>query len=234
MQYREPENQRKNILLLFGLGTLGLNTLVLLLLFFNQTFLQQLSLALTPQSLIELTDGRAITADPQANLEREPATISRFVGESLTLMLTSSPRLRSIQALATTSPLLSVNLKEKFTERILKQQRALRLRLGDRNIETVLVIERISQPIKIEAGQWKVQVLAHQLLFSQSDLLGKSLPFNQLIGVRATNKNQISLSDKPRSLDLATYRQGEARLEIFDICAIEEKNCSLNLQNNQP
>lgn len=145
----------------------------------------------------------------------------------MTLMLTSSPRLTSKKALEVTSPLLTKNLKEKFGSVLLQQQRAVLLGSGDRNVETVLVIEKISQPIKIEAGQWKVQILAHQLLFSQSDLLGKTLPFNKLIGVRAISENPISLSDQPLPLDLATYRQGEAKLEIFAICDLNQKNCSL-------
>ena len=228
MQYPKQKDERKNILLLFGLGTLSLNTVILLLLFFNQTFIEQLTSQLTPRSLIELSNGQVITADPEVNLERQASTIFRFVGESLTLMLTSSPQIQSKKVLAITSSLLSASLKDQFATAILKEQRSLITGLSDRNVQTVLVIQKISQPTKIKASEWKIQVLAYQLFFSQSDLLGKSLPFNKVLSVRTIDKNKIKLPPKPLSLDLATYHLGEAKLEIFQICDIKGENCLLN------
>jgi hypothetical protein len=228
MRSRQSESQQKNTLLLFSFGTLGLNAIMLLLLFFNQSLLQSLSRQLTPQSLIELENGTAITADPEENLERQPATLSRFVGESMTLMLTSSARLPPRLVLNITSGLFSKSFQTRFANEILEQQRSLRSGREDANLETVLVIEKISAPLKIEAGQWKLEIVAHQLLFSSSDLLGKSLPFHKQIWVRAIPQNPITLPNKSLPLDLATYRLGEARLEIYQICDFQQKTCPQN------
>lgn len=228
MRSRQSENQQKNILLLFGFGTLGLNVIILLLLFFNQSLLQSLSQQLTPQSLIELADGQGITADPEENLERQPATLSRFVGESLTLMLTASARSPTRTVLNTTADLLTQSFQTRFANEILEEQRSLRSGQADSNLERVLVIQNISPPLKIAAGQWKLEIVAHQLLFSSSDLLGKSLPFHKQIWVRAIPKNPITLPSKPLPLDLATYQLGEARLEIAQICDFQQKTCPQN------
>ena len=226
MKLFQSENQKKNILFLFALGTFGLNFIILLLLFFHGTMLQQLSQQLAPQSLIELADGRVILADPETNLERQPETIRRFVGETMTLMLTFSSRQPQNEILAISSALLMDRFKPKFQTEMMKLNQKNQIASNNRSTESVLIIERISQPIKIGVGEWKVEIRANQLIFSGSDLLGKSIPFNRQILVRAIANNPISLPDNPLPWHLATFRLGEARLEIYNMCDLQQKNCS--------
>jgi hypothetical protein len=220
------ENQKKNILLLFAVGTFGLNLLSLVLLFFHGAILQQLDGRLTPQSLVELVGGRTITADPEADLERQPETIRRFVGEAMTLMLTSSPQQPPETVQDISSALLADEFKPKFQAGIPPLHRTIRSASGNKNVEHVLVVGRISQPTKIGEGRWKVQMLAYQLIFSNSDLLGQSISVNKQILVRSINKQAMLLPDRPNPLQLATYHLGEARLQIYNICPLQEKNCS--------
>lgn len=226
MKLFQSENQKKNILFLFALGTFGLNFIILLLLFFHETMLQQLSQQLAPQSLIELADGRVITADPETNLERQPETIRRFVGETMTLMLTFSSRQPQNEILAISSALLMDRFKPKFQTEMMKLNQKNQIASNNRSTESVLIIERISQPIKIGVGEWKVEIRANQLIFSGSDLLGKSIPFNRQILVRAIANNPLALPDNPLPWHLATFRLGEARLEIYNMCDLQQKNCS--------
>jgi hypothetical protein len=226
MKLFQSENQKKNILFLFALGTFGLNFVILLLLFFHETMLQQLSQQLAPQSLIELADGRVISADPETNLERQPETIRRFVGETMTLMLTFSSRQPQNEILAISSALLMDRFKPKFQTEMMKFNKKNQITSNNRSTESVLIIERISQPIKIGVGEWKVEIRANQLIFSGSDLLGKSIPFNRQILVRAIANNPISLPDNPLPWHLATFRLGEARLEIYNMCELQQKDCS--------
>jgi hypothetical protein len=220
------ENQKKNLLFLFALGTFGLNFVILLLLFFHETMLQQLSQRLAPQSLVELADGRVISANPETNLERQPETIRRFIGETMTLMLTFSSKQPQNEVLEISSALLMNRFKSKFKTEIMKLNKINQVPSNNRSTESVLVIERISQPINIGVGEWKVEIQANQLIFSGSDLLGKSIPFNRQILVRAIAKNSISLPDNPLPWHLATFRLGEARLEIYNMCNLQQKNCS--------
>ncbi len=226
MKLFQSENQKKNILFLFALGTFGLNFVILLLLFFHETMLQQLSQQLAPQSLVELADGRVISADPETNLERQPETIRRFVGETMTLMLTFSSKQPQNEILAISSALLMDRLKPKFQTEMMKLNQKNQITSNNRSTESVLIIERISQPIKIGVGEWKVEIRANQLIFSGSDLLGKSIPFNRQILVRAIANNPISLPDNPLPWQLATFRLGEARLEIYNMCELQQKDCS--------
>ena len=226
MKLFQSENQKKNILFLFALGTFGLNFVILFLLFFHEKMLQQLSQQLAPQSLVELADGRVISADPETNLERQPETIRRFVGETMTLMLTFSSKQPQNEILAISSALLMDRFKSKFQAEMLRLNQKNQIALNNRSTESVLIIERISQPIKIGVGEWKVEMRANQLIFSGSDLLGKSIPFNRQILVRAIANNPISLPDNLLPWHLATFRLGEARLEIYNMCELQQKDCS--------
>lgn len=226
MKLFQSENQKKNILFLFAMGTFGLNFAILLLLFFHETMLQQLSKQLAPQSLVELVDGRVITAAPETNLERQPETIRRFVGETMTLMLTFSSKQPQNEVLEISSALLMDRFKPKFKTEIMKLNKMNQVASNNRNTEGVLIITSISQPINIGTGEWKVEMQANQLIFSGSDLLGKSIPFNRQIFVRAIAKQTISLPENPFPWHLATFRLGEARLEIYNMCDLQQKNCS--------
>jgi hypothetical protein len=176
--------------------------------------------------LIELADGRVISADPETNLERQPETIRRFVGETMTLMLTFSSKQPQNKILAISSALLMDRFKPKFQTEMMKLNQKNQITSNNRSTESVLIIERISQPIKIGVGEWKVEIRANQLIFSGSDLLGNSIPFNRQILVRAIANNPISLPDNPLPWHLATFRLGEARLEIYNMCDLQQKDCS--------
>lgn len=226
MQLIKPENKKSSILPLLAVGTFGLHLFTLLLLLFHGSILQDLKRQLTPQSLVQLVDGRAITVDPQVSYERHPDTIRRFVGETMTLMLTWSRQQPPMTVWEISSQLLANNLKPKFQAEITSLNSSGQLTNITQGTEYVLVIERISQPTPIAEGTWKVEMLANQLTFSGANNLGTSTPFNKQILVRAIDQPAISLPANPLPWHLAAYRLGEARLEIYQICDIKENNCS--------
>ncbi|MBC1256624.1 hypothetical protein GNE54_14460, partial [Trichormus variabilis V5] len=96
----------------------------------------------------------------------------------------------------------------------------------NRGDDHVLVIQKISQPKLVKERQWKVEIFANQLIFNGSDNLGKSIPFNKQIVVRAIDEPSISLPSQPQPWHLAAFRLGESRLEIYNICDIEDTNCA--------
>ncbi|MEH2402008.1 hypothetical protein [Nostoc sp.] len=228
MQILKPENRKNNPLPLLAVGTFGLNVFTLLLLLFNGSMLQQLGRQLTPQSLVQLVDGRTITVDPEPNLERQPEAIRRFVGETMSLMLTWSDQQPPTQVWEITSQLVADNFKEKLKSEITNLNQDSQFENVNRGAENVLVIQKISQPTKIGDGQWKVEMFANQLVFSGYDRLGKSISFNKQILVRAIDEPATSLPNAALPLHFAAYRLGEARLEIYNVCEIKDKNCSGN------
>lgn len=228
MQLLKPENRKNNPLPLLAVGTFGLHVFSLLLLLFHGSMLQQLDKQRTPQSLVQLVDGRAITVDPEPNLERQPEAIRRFVGETMSLMLTSSEQQPPTQVWEITSQLVADNFQEKLKSEVTNLNPDSQFENVNRGAENVLVIQKISQPTEIGDGQWKVEMFANQLVFSGYDRLGKSTSFNKQILVRAIDEPATSLPNAALPLQFAAYRLGEARLEIYNVCDIKDKNCSGN------
>jgi hypothetical protein len=225
MQLVKPENKKTSILPLLAVGTFGLHILSLLLLLFHSSMIQALQKQLTPQSLVQLVDGRAITGDPQATHERHPETIRRFVGETMTLMLTWSQQQPPQTIWQITSQLLANNLRSQFQAEITNLNPTGQLANINRQTEYVLVIERISQPTQIAEGKWQVEMFAHHLNFSPANNLGTATEFNKQILVRTIDEPAAVLPNQPSPWHLAAYRLGEARLEIYQICEITDNNC---------
>ncbi|MBE9200477.1 MULTISPECIES: hypothetical protein [unclassified Nodularia (in: cyanobacteria)] len=225
MQLVKSENKKSSILPLLAVGTFGLHLFSLLLLLFHSSMIQDLKQQLTPQSLVQLVDGRAITVDPQQTAQRHPETIRRFVGETMTLMLTWSQQQPPMTVWEISSQLLANDLKPKFQAEITNLNPTGQLGNINRETEYILVIEKISQPTKIADGKWKIEMLANQLYFSGSNNLGTSTSFNKQILVRAIDQPATSLPTQPLPWHLAAYRLGEAKLEIYEICDIKDNNC---------
>ncbi|BCL34439.1 hypothetical protein [Nostoc sp. MS1] len=228
MQLLKPENKKTSILPLFAVGTFGLNLLTLLLLMFHGSMLQQLNRQFTPRSLVQLIDGHAITVDPKPSFERHPEAVRRFAGETMSLMLTWSSKQPPTAIWEASSRLLGNNLQAKFLSEINNLKSPSQIGNTTRNDDHVLVIQKISQPTPVGNGQWKVEMFANQLIFNGSDNLGKTIPFNKQIVVRAMDESAISLPSAPQPWDLAAFRLGEARLEIYNICDINDTNCTGN------
>lgn len=227
MQILKPENKKSSILPLLAIGTFGLHLFSLLLLMFHSSLLKDLSQQLTPQSLVQLVDGRAITVDPKPSVERNPETIRRFVGETMTLMLTWSEKQPPKTIWEISSQLLTNDLKPKFQSQIANLSATPQLANLSRGTEQILVIEKISQPIAVGEGRWKVEMTANQITFSVGDNLGTSTPFNKQIFVEAIDQEATALPDVgPLPWHFAAYRLGQARLKIYNVCEITDKNCS--------
>jgi hypothetical protein len=117
-------------------------------------------------------------------------------------------------------------LKQKFFTEITNLNSATQLEKINKGTEHVLVVQKISQPTQIADGKWKVEMLANQLTFTNSDNLGTSVSFNKQILVRARDEQATPLPEAPLPWHLAAYRLGEAKLEIYNICEIKDHNCS--------
>ena len=228
MRLSQRESKKNNIILpAFAVFSFGLHLIGLMLLLFHGSMLKQLKRQFIPQSLVQLADGRTITVDSQQNLERHPETIRRFVAETISFMLTHSEKQSQEIIWKIGSELLAKELRLKSPEKVLSFNPSQKFLDGERITETVLVIQKISQPKKIEDGKWKVQIVAHQLIFTDYNRLGKAIAINKQISVRAVNRPAFSLSKKPlpERLHLTASQIGEARLQVYHICDMQAANC---------
>jgi hypothetical protein len=226
MQLLNQNNKKTNFLPFFVLATFGLHVFTIMLLMFHNSMLQRLSGGL-PQSLVQLVDGRAITVDSQENLERNPETIRRFVGETMTTMFTWSEKQPPQAVWQATSQLLAGDLRRRFEVEITEgiPKNVLANSVG--NAESLLLVREISQPEKIKDGYWQLEIAANRLIFAgYNNKIGEAIPFNKKIIVRALDTQAISLPNGKNSLHSAIYRLNEARLEISNICDLKDNSCS--------
>ncbi len=226
MRLINQENHRTNILPLLTVATFGLHLLTLLLLMFDGSLLQQLNRQSTTPRLVELVDGSTLTVERQKSLDRNSETIRRFVGETMTLVFTWSEKQPPRTVWQISSELVADDFRKKFESVIANLNPGNQFENISRGTENVLVLQRVSQPTKIADGKWKLEMFANSLNFGSSDQLGKSVPFNKQILVRVVNRQPTSVPNAPLPLDLAVYRLGEAGLEVYNVCDIEDKNCS--------
>ena len=231
MRYLSPNRNNTNLIPLFVIGTFSLHLLTLLILMFHGTMLQQVKRKALPETLVQLADGRAITVSATDNLERNQQTIRRFVGEAMTLMLTSSAKLPPRLVEDISDPLLAEEFQQRLNSKNNdidfnnKQERT------SRNTEKVLVINKISQPEKISNGKWKVNILANRLIFKGTEKTGNSIPFNKQILVRAVSGDKVTPVRAETPANLAVSSLQEARLEIYNICEMKDEKCSTNKQS---
>ncbi|AKG19981.1 hypothetical protein [Calothrix sp. 336/3] len=224
--FTKSEAKKSSILPLFVVITFSVNVLTLLILLFHGSLLQELGKRLTPQSLVQLIDGRAITVDPKVNLERHPETIRRFVGETMTLMLTWSSKQPPKTIWETVYGLMTDEIKQKLKAEIITLNPSVQFENTNRVDENVFVIERISQPKQLTEGKWQVEISGYQLNFSSSDQRGKSIKIHKQILVRSTEEQNVTLPNLPLPWHLAAYRIGEAKLEIYQMCDGKDTQCA--------
>lgn len=225
MQLYNQKTKKANILPLFVVATFSLNVLTLLLLMFHGSMLKRLGGQL-PQSLVQLTDGRAITVESQEYSERNLETIRRFVGQTMTLMFTWSEKQPPQRVWQLTSELLSGDVKPKLEAEVIQTTPREILENRISGAESVLLIRRISQPEEVGNGEWKLEITANRLFLTGNNRSGEAIPFNKKIFVRALDTQIISAPTTDNSLHAAVYRLNEARLEIYKMCDIKDKSCS--------
>ncbi|KAB8315784.1 hypothetical protein SD81_031030 [Tolypothrix campylonemoides VB511288] len=225
-------NKKTNILPLFVVATFGLHLFTILLLMFHSSLLKRLSGSL-PQSLVQLVDGRAITVDSQENLERNPETIRRFVGETMTMMFTWSDKQPPQTVWQATSELLAGDIRRKIQAEI-TQAIPKNVLVNPVGAESVLLVRSISQPEKIANGQWQVDIAANRLIFAgYNNKNGEKIPFNKKIFIRALDTQAITIPNAQNPIDSAIYSLNEARLEISNICDIQDKTCATKMMEVQ-
>ena len=233
MRHLNINKSNTNLIPLFVIGTFSLHLLTLLILMFHGTMLVQVKRKTLPETLVQLADGRAIGVAATENLERNQQTIRRFVGETMNLMFTSSEKLppRLIEEII--SPLLAVEFRQKLESKDNDLNFNNKQERNSRSTEKVLVIKKISQPEKISNGEWKVNIFANRLTFKGTEKTGSSIPFNKQILVRAIGGSKFTSVGAGTPVNLAISGLREARLEIYNICELKDKKCSISKKNKK-
>ncbi|MBW4595417.1 MAG: hypothetical protein KME46_21555 [Brasilonema angustatum HA4187-MV1] len=232
-------------LALFALGTFALHLLTFFLLVLLYGAYSTLSKK-EPPSLVQLQDGKSIKAIPLGSRERTPQVVTRFINDTMILMMNASgslpattpeearePKIDSgvdIRAVGngrskvtTAAWQASAALSEDFRKEFLKL-------LADTTpqgvfkgtTQMVLTPLSIQPPVKIAEGKWKVKMVANLTVFDRRNNLGEIIPFNKEIFVQA-----VEAPDPPvqmTGLTAVIYGVRSSGLEIYAIRDTSEEN----------
>ncbi|WP_218082510.1 hypothetical protein [Anthocerotibacter panamensis] len=233
------QERRKDILPLFVLATFISQVFVILLLMFQGTLINQLSRK-APPTLVQLVDGQAVQVGPMDHLERTPEIVRRFVGETMSLMMNWSGTLppETVEESKVPKPdpgvgiggkriatatwqagfALSEDFRRPFMETLAQLTPP---EVFGNGTQVVLVVRNIGNPEKIGEGRWRVAMVANVVVFRKDqDSLGKAIPFNKDIYVRAVEASPTLENTTP--LQKAIYRIRQSGLEIYAIRELEQ------------
>ncbi|NJO65327.1 MAG: hypothetical protein HC836_46715 [Richelia sp. RM2_1_2] len=232
-------------LALFAVGTFGLHLITFFMLILLYGSYSQLNKK-PPPSLVQLETGKAIQVASLGNLDRTPQVVSRFVSDTMTLMMNWSGTLPPDTVEENAKPLqdkgvdigqhearrskvplgawqASYALSSDFRSEFLKKLASMTPPgVFKGTTQVVLIPLSIQSPTKIEEGKWKVKMIANLNVFDQTNNLGEVIPFNKEIFVRAV----VAPSSPVNTNNLAEviYQVRASGLEIYAMRDLSEEN----------
>ncbi|MFB2834227.1 hypothetical protein [Floridanema evergladense] len=242
LRFLERQNKptKNDALALFAIGTFGLHIVSLLALVLLYGSFSNLARK-EPPSLVQLDTGRSITVAPLSSKERTPKVISRFVVDTLTLMMNWSGTLPATTVEEATKPKLdpgvkvgngkvstsswqaSFALSEDFRKEFLvKLAQLTPSGVFNGNTQVTLVPLEVQVPQQISEGKWKIKIVANLMVFERSENLGNMIPFNKEVFVQA-----VEAPDPPADttgMASVIYAVRSSGLEITAIRDLEKEN----------
>lgn len=230
---------------LFVVGTFGLHLLTffgLVLLYGSYSRLAQKA----PPSLVQLDTGKAITVVPLGNKERTPQVVSKFVADTMILMMNWSGTKPPVSVEEVTKPVpdpgvdiravgvsrgkiataawqagfaLSEDFRKEFLKKLVEITPS---GVFTGSTQVALVPLSIQAPQKIAEGKWKVKMVANLIVFDKGNNLGDVIPFNKEIFVQAVEAPEFP-SNKAGVADVI-YQMRSSGLEIYAIRDLTQEN----------
>lgn len=222
----------ENLLPLFVVISLGLNVLSLFAILILGVVTTRLANRPVP-TLVQTVHGESILTESIGHLDRTPETIRLFTHQTLTMMFTWNPVQQDAaggqvitdrgvevgQARATTrSWQASFALAEDFRATFLEEVgRMTPDEVFTGNAQSVFNIESLSEPKRLGAGQWEVEVVANLIIFNQQNSQGVSIPFNKKIYLQAVEPPSDPLEEDATKIQQAVYRVRSSGLQVVQI-----------------
>lgn len=239
------QSSNKPIVFMGTLGLQAINTLFLLLVTIG---LFCIAFKPAP-NLVELTDGKAVQVTAQDHLKRNNETIHRFISDFINLMFSWTGTLPPDSIEAAKAPLpdpgvalnrtkdntkiatsayqaafaLSEDFRKPFLESVAditpQELFAVNRTNGIFPTQVLPIIKYISDPIPSKPGVWTVNIIANLAIFNDQNKLGKVIPFNKEISLRAVIP---PLKPGESQLEKEIFNIRKAGLEIFAIRDYEQ------------
>lgn len=217
---RVASQGRLTILVLICLVLGGINLLMnfgLVLAFFGVA-------AQDPPSMVQLSSGAGMGIKAMENSsDRTPEAIIRFVQETMTLLFSASGQVVDVDGnviqdygveldtgmITSVANIASYGVDEDFRAALLLQIAGMTnpkiFSYPDRN-QNILIIQNITDPVKISDGKWKVFMIANLVRISNDIPEGKPTPFNKEILVRSVTPSVAHSFDSPLNKEISQIR----------------------------
>jgi hypothetical protein len=207
---------------------------VQLLLFFSYSNLSKKPVP----TLVQLASGEAIATSTLGNKERSPEVISKFVSKTMTMLMSWSGTISGENTGTDSLPDPGIDIQipggkgkvttptfqaafaisEDFRKEFLGALAVLTpSNVFAGTVKVVFVPLEIQKPIQIAEGKWKVIVVSNLLVLDQSDIAGKTIPFNKEVYIRAVEVPEF----QPNLTGIMLAVQ-QARLSGLEIYAIRD------------
>jgi hypothetical protein len=189
-----------------------------------------------PPTLVQLSDGKAITAIATENKTRSPEVVKQFVTQQVMALMTWTGELPSDASqngkpfldtgvevtadkglkkkITTTAWQASFAFSEDFRKGLLSSIAELTpTEVFTGGSKVILVPQTITVPEEIEKGKWKVNLVANLVTFSPLNQVGESIPFNKEIFIQAIDVPNLKLDAS--LLEQAIFKVRSTGLEIY-------------------
>ncbi|MEL6457918.1 MAG: hypothetical protein AAFX46_08345 [Cyanobacteria bacterium J06636_27] len=237
----EKQKRKTNLFVTLAVATFGLHLLTLLLLIIQGLTIRQLSVQ-KPPTFVEIVDGKPV--NNQNELQRKPEAIQKFVSQTMKSMFdwsgtlplqninqVNNPKkdlgisIRTLQGgskkVTTSSWVSSFAFSEDFRKGFLSTVAEITppevfSSNSNQAILAELNITRIYPPQEIEAGKWRVGMVANLVQKRGKD---KQIvtPFNKDIFVQAIDAFDYPIATNLTDLQKAIYKTRSDKLEIYEI-----------------
>ncbi len=221
-----------------------LQLLLLLIVFGQASQITKIANRKAP-TLVELQNGNSVRVAAQESNYRSPQVIKNFVGRTMVGLMEWTGTLPPVSVEQAKNPLpdpgvtvgerkiatstrdaafaLSEDFRPTFVEQIALLTPQEVFRRG--KIQSNLVVRYISEPEPIgeKIGKWRLDLVANLVSFEGGDeAVGKAIPFNKTIFVRAVDTP--SISPGASALQQAEYRARIAGLEMYQVQDLHLEN----------
>lgn len=188
-------------------------------------------------TLVELQSGASITVEAKEHEYRSPQAVKDFAGRTMVGLMDWTGTLTpenveqaknplpdpgvtvGDRKIATSTRNAAFALSEDFRPSFLKQIALLTPQEVFRGgkLQSHLIVRHVSEPNSVgnKIGKWKLDLVSNLIIFSGDDeAIGKAIPFNKTIFVRAVDTP--SIPSWATSLQRAAYQARQAQMEIYN------------------
>ncbi|MEM6835484.1 MAG: hypothetical protein AAF609_01395 [Cyanobacteria bacterium P01_C01_bin.120] len=224
-----------NLLPLFVVISLAFSAINLLLLL--SLAVGTFRVASRPETrLVQLVDGRSVLTEPIDHLERSPETIRLFTRNALSMMftwnaITQVPDAAGVMQTKTdqgvdvgggrattkswqASFAFSEDFRGPFLEAVAEMTPP---DIFTGNAQSVFNLTTLSDPMKVDDGEWVVEVVGNLIIFDPQTPRGRAIPFNKEVFLRAVDPPSDPLPEDASPIQQAVYQVRSAGLEITEM-----------------